>query len=94
MSMLRSHSAIAAATMMGLTVAVPAFASFAIFRNRIDELVAEASLTAEHVFTDFRRDQARQKRAKAKVDRASKSGREEADSPRIASVAMERERRG
>jgi biopolymer transport protein ExbB len=49
-------------TMMGLTVAVPAFASFAIFRNRIDELVAEASLTAEHVFVDYRRDEARRKK--------------------------------
>ena len=56
-------------TMMGLTVAVPAFASFAIFRNRIDELVAEASLTAEHVFTDFRRDEARRKKkTKDKAD--------------------------
>lgn len=54
-------------TMMGLTVAVPAFAAFAIFRNRIDELVAEASLTAEHVFVDYRRDEARRKKkAKAK----------------------------
>jgi len=56
-------------TMMGLTVAVPAFASFAIFRNRIDELVAEASLTAEHVFTDFRREEAkRKKKARDRTD--------------------------
>ena len=69
-------------TMMGLTVAVPAFASFAIFRNRIDELVAEASLTAEHVFTDFRRDEARRKKkARDRTDdveiRASSSTREQ-----------------
>ena len=42
-------------TLLGLGVAVPALASFAIFRNRIDELVAESSLLAEHVFLDFKR---------------------------------------
>ena len=42
-------------TLMGLSVAVPALAGFAIFRNRIDELVAESSLLAEHVFADFKR---------------------------------------
>ena len=62
-------------TMMGLTVAVPAFAAFAIFRNRIDELVAEASLTAEHVFVDYRRDEARRKK-KAKVKGSDEPTRE------------------
>lgn len=71
-------------TMLGLTVAVPAFASFAIFRNRIDELVAEASLTAEHVFADFRRDQARRERGRAKQERPAEPP------PRVQSVAMER----
>lgn len=42
-------------TLMGLGVAVPAVASFAIFRNRVDGLVAEASLLAEHVFADYKR---------------------------------------
>ena len=42
-------------TLLGLSVAVPAVASFAVFRNRIDELVAESSLMAEHVFSDFKR---------------------------------------
>ena len=42
-------------TLMGLGVAVPSLAAFAIFRNRIDELAAEATLLAEHVFADFRR---------------------------------------
>ncbi len=72
-------------TMLGLTVAVPAFASFAIFRNRIDELVAEASLTAEHVFADFRRDQARRERKLARQERSVESS-----APRVQSVAMER----
>ncbi len=42
-------------TLMGLGVAVPALAGFAIFRNRIDEYVAEAAMKAEHAFTDFKR---------------------------------------
>ena len=75
-------------TMLGLTVAVPAFASFAIFRNRIDELVAEASLTAEHVFADFRRDQARRERKLAKQERAVESSPREPAAPRVQSVAM------
>jgi len=51
-------------TLMGLGVAVPAVASFHIFRNRIDELVAEASLLAEHVFAEFKRSRlSRRKRA-------------------------------
>ncbi|MFV0442057.1 MAG: MotA/TolQ/ExbB proton channel family protein [Planctomycetaceae bacterium] len=36
-------------TLMGLCVAIPALAAFAIFRNRIDEYVAETALLAEHV---------------------------------------------
>lgn len=75
-------------TMIGLTVAVPAFASFAIFRNRIDELVAEASLTAEHVFVDYRRDEARRKRKVKEKDKVSD------DAGRIAAVLHEREQRG
>lgn len=42
-------------TLFGLIVAVPALAAFAFFRNRIDELAAEASLLADHVFADYRR---------------------------------------
>ncbi len=41
-------------TLFGLSVTVPALASFALFRNRIDELVAQSSLLAEHVFADFK----------------------------------------
>jgi len=44
-------------TLLGLGVAVPALTAFALFRNRIDELVAEASLAAEQVFADFKRSQ-------------------------------------
>ena len=79
-------------TMLGLTVAVPAFASFAIFRNRIDELVAEASLTAEHVFADFRREQARRQKSKSRsADRPARLELPEEEPPRFPSVAIERE---
>lgn len=42
-------------TLLGLGVAVPALAAFAVFRNRVDELSAETTLMAEHVFADYRR---------------------------------------
>lgn len=42
-------------TLLGLGVAVPSLAAFAVFKNRIDELVAEGSLLAEQVFADFKR---------------------------------------
>jgi biopolymer transport protein ExbB len=42
-------------TLMGLGVAVPAVTMFAIFRNRVDGLVAETALLAEHVFADYRK---------------------------------------
>ena len=42
-------------TLLGLAVAVPSLSAFAIFRNRIDELAAESTLLAEHVFADYRR---------------------------------------
>ena len=48
-------------TLLGLGVAVPALAAFAILRNRIDELVAEASLLSEHVFADYKRSLATRK---------------------------------
>lgn len=73
-------------TMMGLTVAVPAFFFFAVFRNRIDELVAEASLTAESVFVDYRRDEARRRKAaREKPGKSSSDG-----DARIPAVAQER----
>lgn len=48
-------------TLLGLGVAVPALAAFAILRSRIDELVAESSLLAEHVFADYKRSLAARK---------------------------------
>lgn len=64
-------------TLLGLGVAVPALAAFAIFRNRIDELVAEASLLAEQVFSDFKRNTTRSARRR-------ESQRRQREAPQIA----------
>ncbi|MBI1345004.1 MotA/TolQ/ExbB proton channel family protein [bacterium] len=50
-------------TLFGLIVAVPAISAFALFRNRIDELVAQSALLAEHVFADFKRAMAARRKA-------------------------------
>ena len=42
-------------TVGGLIVAIPSIGAFAIFRNRIDQFVAEAAYIAQHVFTPLRR---------------------------------------
>ncbi len=42
-------------TVGGLLVAIPSIGAFAIFRNRIDQFVAEAAYSAQHVFTPLRR---------------------------------------
>ena len=41
-------------TVGGLLVAIPSLAGFAIFRNRIDQFVAEAAYLAQHVFGPLR----------------------------------------
>ena len=56
-------------TLFGLLVAVPAVASFAYFRSRVDELVAETSLLAEHVFADYRRSLASRRRSQRQQSR-------------------------
>ena len=42
-------------TLQGLCVAIPALAAYAMLRNRVDELVAESTLLAEHVFSNVKR---------------------------------------
>lgn len=42
-------------TLLGLSVAVPALGGFFLFRNRIDEMVAETSLKAEAVLGPYKR---------------------------------------
>ncbi|MGQ0636191.1 MAG: MotA/TolQ/ExbB proton channel family protein [Planctomycetaceae bacterium] len=42
-------------TLQGLCVAIPSLGAYAVLRNRVDELVAQAALLAEHVFAGFKR---------------------------------------
>jgi len=49
-------------TLFGLIVAIPSMAMYAYFRSRVDELVAQTSLMAEHVFADFKRSVATKRR--------------------------------
>ncbi|MBL4884239.1 MAG: MotA/TolQ/ExbB proton channel family protein [Planctomycetaceae bacterium] len=64
-------------TLMGLAVAIPALAAFAILRNRVDELVSETSLMAEQVFNGYKLWKARRKttaKAAAADKKAADSG--------------------
>ncbi len=49
-------------TLLGLGVAIPALAAYGFLRNRADELIAEASMSAERTFSGYKR--ARFKRLK------------------------------
>jgi biopolymer transport protein ExbB len=42
-------------TVGGLLVAIPALAAFAVFRNRVDQLVAESAYMAQHIFAPLKR---------------------------------------
>lgn len=42
-------------TVEGLIVAIPSLAAFAVFRNRVDQLVAEATYVTQHVFAPLKR---------------------------------------
>ena len=42
-------------TVGGLIVAIPSIGAFAIFRNRIDQFIAEAAYLSQHVFSPLRR---------------------------------------
>jgi biopolymer transport protein ExbB len=42
-------------TVEGLVVAIPSLTAFAVFRNRVDQLVAEVAYTAQHAFAPARR---------------------------------------
>jgi len=52
-------------TVEGLVVAIPSLAAFAVFRNRIDHLVAEVTYTVQHALTPLKRLRARQPRTTA-----------------------------
>ena len=42
-------------TIGGLVIAIPAISAYAIFRNRIDQYIAEAAYQAQHVFSPLRK---------------------------------------
>lgn len=42
-------------TVAGLIVAIPALGAFAVFRNRVDQLIAETAYLSQHVFAPVRR---------------------------------------
>ena len=42
-------------TVGGLIVAIPAIGAFAVFRNRIDQFIAESAYVAQHIFSPLRR---------------------------------------
>ena len=52
-------------TVAGLIVAIPSLAAFAVLRNRVDQLVAEAAYLAQQVFTPLRRGRTRRAGAPA-----------------------------
>lgn len=60
-------------TLFGLIVAIPAISAFGFFRNRIDELVAQTALTAEHVFAEFKRAVTLRKREERRQAHATES---------------------
>ena len=87
------------AGMAALMVAVPAVAAYALFRNRVDERIAETSLRAEHVFSDYKLLTARKKIKAAEPERPESRGKPLpaaafASQPgSVPPVAIQRERR-
>jgi biopolymer transport protein ExbB len=75
-------------TLLGLCVAVPALASFFLFRNRIDEMVAEISLKAEAVLSPYKRSTGGSQQ-KAEAPAASPTRRQ--SRPAVPPVVSERE---
>ena len=51
-------------TVEGLIVAIPALGAFAIFRNRVDQLVAEAAYVTQHVLRPLKRKETAPRRTK------------------------------
>jgi biopolymer transport protein ExbB len=42
-------------TVAGLLIAIPSLAAFAVFRNKIDEIISDTAYSAQHVFSSVRR---------------------------------------
>ena len=68
-------------TLQGLCVAIPALSAYAVLRNRVDELVAEATLAAEHAFTTFRRATQKKRSDPTKAPRREAEPQDVATSP-------------
>ncbi len=75
---------------MGLAVAIPAYAAFAYFRNRVDEGVSTCSQMADHLFLDYRRAQAARRRKALQLQQPRAAG--DYGRPAFPSVAIEREK--
>jgi biopolymer transport protein ExbB len=78
-------------TLLGLAVAIPAYAAYAYFRNKVDEAVANCAQVAEHIFFDYRRDQAARRRRVRAQQLKARSERERIH-PAFPPVAIEREK--
>jgi biopolymer transport protein ExbB len=62
-------------TVAGLIVAIPSLGAFAVFRNRIDQLMAEVAYAAQHAFAPIKR------RVKRKVSQQQPARRGDAPAP-------------
>jgi biopolymer transport protein ExbB len=78
-------------TLLGLVLAIPAYAAFSYFRNRVDEAVVTCSQVAEHLFADFRRAEAIRERS-ARGLQAPRGDATEKLRHAFPSIAMEREK--
>jgi biopolymer transport protein ExbB len=78
-------------TLLGLAVAIPAYAAYAYFRNRVDDAAAACSQVADHLFFEYRRDQAARRR-KARALQLRGGPASERTRPAFPPVAIEREK--
>jgi len=79
-------------TLLGLAVAIPAYAAFAHFRNRVDEGVSTCSQMADHLFLEYRRAQAARRRKARTVQLQPPRSAGDYGRPAFPSVAIEREK--
>lgn len=78
-------------TLLGLAVAIPAYAAFTYFRNRVDEAAVICSQVADHLFADYRQAMAaRRRKMRAREFHLRQDG--EFPRPAFPPVAIERER--